>query len=845
MSGFFFLPSLIESCFLAWFTPNPVDMRRILLVFAIVCFGYAAQAQKPMSIKIKDPIICYAGTEDHPHYVAPRGEKSKIKALQEADSADIAVNYIGFDGVPQAKAAFQKAVNIWRSLLVTDVPIHIEARWVALAAGVLGSANYTAAYANFKGAQRINVFYPVALAEKITGNNLNGDNPDLFANFNSNFNWHFDPDDPDMEAGQYDLTTVVLHEIGHGLGFSGTFTNSSNQGSFGLLGTGVPVVYDAFIQNSAEANLIETFPSPSTSLSGQLLSGTLFFDGHSGTNKIYAPNPFNGGSSISHLDEATFNETANALMTPQVASQERIRDPGIALEILKDLGWDMVFIDHNKLGDTENIVGPYLVTATIDSDNGYDPATVTLHHTLDGINFTDVIMTPMGNDVFIAPIPSQGDERQYGYFISVENNAGAVFVNPGIQVRILSPQQQLLNVFATGPDTEKPIITHTKELYLLKSETELIINAEISDNSGSLEAILEYSINDEEQDDITMTLLAPEEDSIYTATINFFGLLNGDEIKYRIIATDNSSNHNQRISPAEGEHIVPIIGFEPAQISYQNTFSDPERNQEFFGTGFTISTPTGFDNPALHSEHPYLSGNGFANNEREIIYQLRIPITVQDGSMSFYEIALVEPGNPGSVFGDDDFFDYVIVEGSDDEGETWQPLLDGYDARTYSVWLTQYNNAIDGDGNSTALAMPELYRKRTINLQGTFDTGTQIIIRFRMYIDQLASGWGWAIDNLAIQSIITETENMLGSKLRVYPNPITEMVHVEVSNPSRAVISIQLLNSKGQEIYKAIETALDESVSHTIATGHLAAGMYLVKISNGSESVVRKVIKGG
>ena len=820
-------------------------MRRILLVFAIVCFGYAAQAQKPMSIKIKDPIICYAGTEDHPHYVAPRGEKSKIKALQEADSADIAVNYIGFDGVPQAKAAFQKAVNIWRSLLVTDVPIHIEARWVALAAGVLGSANYTAAYANFKGAQRINVFYPVALAEKITGNNLNGDNPDLFANFNSNFNWHFDPDDPDMEAGQYDLTTVVLHEIGHGLGFSGTFTNSSNQGSFGLLGTGVPVVYDAFIQNSAEANLIETFPSPSTSLSGQLLSGTLFFDGHSGTNKIYAPNPFNGGSSISHLDEATFNETANALMTPQVASQERIRDPGIALEILKDLGWDMVFIDHNKLGDTENIVGPYLVTATIDSDNGYDPATVTLHHTLDGINFTDVIMTPMGNDVFIAPIPSQGDERQYGYFISVENNAGAVFVNPGIQVRILSPQQQLLNVFATGPDTEKPIITHTKELYLLKSETELIINAEISDNSGSLEAILEYSINDEEQDDITMTLLAPEEDSIYTATINFFGLLNGDEIKYRIIATDNSSNHNQRISPAEGEHIVPIIGFEPAQISYQNTFSDPERNQEFFGTGFTISTPTGFDNPALHSEHPYLSGNGFANNEREIIYQLRIPITVQDGSMSFYEIALVEPGNPGSVFGDDDFFDYVIVEGSDDEGETWQPLLDGYDARTYSVWLTQYNNAIDGDGNSTALAMPELYRKRTINLQGTFDTGTQIIIRFRMYIDQLASGWGWAIDNLAIQSIITETENMLGSKLRVYPNPITEMVHVEVSNPSRAVISIQLLNSKGQEIYKAIETALDESVSHTIATGHLAAGMYLVKISNGSESVVRKVIKGG
>ncbi len=62
---------------------------------------------------------------------------------------------------------------------------------------------------------------------------------------------------------------------------------------------------------------------------------------------------------------------------------------------------------------------------------------------------------------------------------------------------------------------------------------------------------------------------------------------------------------------------------------------------------------------------------------------LRHPFKFNESGMliSFKEIVLVEPGETGSVFGSDDFYDYVIVEGSKNFGKTWFSLIDGYDSR--------------------------------------------------------------------------------------------------------------------------------------------------------------------
>jgi hypothetical protein len=554
LSGFFFLPSQIEwvrkSSFFSLLIPDPVDMRRSLLVFAALCCGYTLQAQKLMSITVKDPVICYANAQNNPHYLAPPEEYLNIE-----------VKYIGFEGIPQAQQAFNRAVEIWESLLTTSVTIHIEARWTPLAAGVLGSANYTSAYANFNGAQKINVFYPVAIAEKITGQEMNGaDQPDILANFSSVFDWHFDPDTA-PPVGKYDLTTIVLHELCHGLGFSGSLRVSGTSGLFGLASTGLPIIYDVPIESFTGDNLIETILSPSIAMTGPLTSSGLFFNAASGRTQLYAPSTYDGGSSVSHLDETMYGGTSpDKLMTPFIAAQEQLNNPGLAYEMLKDLGWETIKINHQKLSGTENVAGPYPVIATIYADNGYNPDRVTLHYTT-GSTFTTLPMTPSGPaHTFSADIPGDGAAHNYYYFISVENEDGVEYVVPGKRVRPLQTQLQLVYGFEVGPDTRAPLITHEQKPFLLDSETELEIIAEISDNTGSVTAVVEYLVNDVPQTNLPLVLTTPEQDSIYTATLNISALVDGDKIKYRIKATDNSSNQNVAYSPAENYYTLSIVG---------------------------------------------------------------------------------------------------------------------------------------------------------------------------------------------------------------------------------------------------------------------------------------------
>ena len=203
---------------------------------------------------------------------------------------------------------------------------------------------------------------------------------------------------------------------------------------------------------------------------------------------------------------------------------------------------------------------------------------------------------------------------------------------------------------------------------------------------------------------------------------------------------------------------------------------------------------------------------------------------------------MVEPGADGSVFGDEDFFDYVVVEGSLDFGETWTPLADGYDSRDKSIWLSRYNSSISGN-NSTATGNSTHFRIRGINLTDEFDPGDEIIIRFRLFSDQLAAGWGWAIDNLYIQDPITATENELERAVSVYPNPAHDNISIKAEGISATNLSVQLMGVHGQSLYKATVITDNGKMNHTIDGKTLPAGVYFVKISDGKRTNIQKIIK--
>lgn len=136
-------------------------------------------------------------------------------------SATFDVTYSGF--TTEARAAFQHAVDIWSVNLRSDVTIRVDAHFENLGANdLLGQAGPSSVHANFSGAPENNVWYIDALADALHGADNGSGDPDIVAQFNSEFeNWYFGLDG-NPGNNEFDFVSVVLHELGHGLGFLGS-----------------------------------------------------------------------------------------------------------------------------------------------------------------------------------------------------------------------------------------------------------------------------------------------------------------------------------------------------------------------------------------------------------------------------------------------------------------------------------------------------------------------------------------------------------------------------------------------------------------------------------------------
>jgi hypothetical protein len=290
--------------------------------------------------------------------------------LLTTPTAKINVTYIGFPAA--AKTAFQAAVNIWQTQVHSAVPIDVTADWSNLTAqygdsSILGAAGPTDYVENFAHAPLANVAYPIALANAIAGSDQlpanicnsdpnfpNGSGAEISASFNSDQSaWYFGSGTPG--PGQVDLESVVLHELGHGLGFVGSYDVAGDpysgigEGGLSLDGQNY-TVFDTFVADGAGHALDTSYQNDSVAL-GNALRGQdsgLEWTGAagdaaapSGHPVLFAPNPFQEGSSFAHLDEATYpSSNANALMTPQLHLGEVTRSVGpIVLGMFQDMGW--------------------------------------------------------------------------------------------------------------------------------------------------------------------------------------------------------------------------------------------------------------------------------------------------------------------------------------------------------------------------------------------------------------------------------------------------------------------------------------------------------------------------
>ena len=151
-------------------------------------------------------------------------------------------------------------------------------------------------------------------------------------------NWNFGDDAP--ASNRIDFRSVASHEVGHSLGFSSTYKLSTDKFWYNGLSNWDTWLVDES-GNRAKKN--------STGTPGNLnqIDDPIYFDGPNaqaanGNNPvaIYAPDPFELGSSLSHLDETIF---PNALMSPQIGRGQMVRAPtGLEWAMMTDMGWNVV-----------------------------------------------------------------------------------------------------------------------------------------------------------------------------------------------------------------------------------------------------------------------------------------------------------------------------------------------------------------------------------------------------------------------------------------------------------------------------------------------------------------------
>ena len=161
---------------------------------------------------------------------------------------------------------YRYVADIWEKNLTSNVNITVSAGWEKLdcsaTSAVLGSAGAWNIWRDFPGAKP-GTWYHQALANKIAGVNLSDaqeddgtgyGNVDIKTQFNVNLG------NPDCLAGNYfylgldgnagakvNFVATLLHELGHGLGFSALTVTTSTGARYGNL----PSVWEQFMYDNA------------------------------------------------------------------------------------------------------------------------------------------------------------------------------------------------------------------------------------------------------------------------------------------------------------------------------------------------------------------------------------------------------------------------------------------------------------------------------------------------------------------------------------------------------------------------------------------------------------------
>ena len=193
-------------------------------------------------------------------------------------------------------------------------------------------------------------FWPLVVQEKLqTGRDLNGQAADGEIHWNFGYPWGLGDA---VGADEYDFTTTAVHELLHSFGFLSVIQAPGENAE--------PVwsTFDRYVR-TADGRSPFTIGHRWISRYDPQLTGAdggLFFGGsnavaaYGGLVPLYTPDPFEEGSSTSHLDDTVFTGVNEKIMNAATGTGPGVRVlSAVELRILKDLGYRVVMPQNSAL----------------------------------------------------------------------------------------------------------------------------------------------------------------------------------------------------------------------------------------------------------------------------------------------------------------------------------------------------------------------------------------------------------------------------------------------------------------------------------------------------------------